>query len=152
MVPHTVPAELVDAVGPLLGSLHGGVGVTDEGIELLAMTRPHRHAHASAHMHRSSLNEEGFPKTSQQNLGESPRLDVAGHARGEDNELVASETRDGGTWRSGFNEATRDHGEKLVANSPPEVVVDGLESIQTNAQHGRVDTAGRTPLARAFVE
>ena len=135
---HLRAEELVVGAAGLLRVVHRGVRIAHQRLGGVAVARIDRDADAAVGV--------------QLMLGDLERLrelgqDAAGHARGfagvgdvreADDELVAAQPRGGVLLAQAVGEALRDGGQQQVADRVAERVVDVLEAVEIEEQHGEL--------------
>ena len=118
-----------------LGAVHGDVGVADQLLRVgvgPAERDPDRPGdHQLAVGDRERLGERG-----QHPLRDDRRLARVGHVLQQDGELVAADPRDGVAGAQRGVEPARDRLEQPVAGLVAERVVDELEAVEVEEQHG----------------
>ena len=118
-----------------LGTVHCDVGVTHYILGRLVFRAAHRDtdAHAGRYLRRADLHRLADDRL--QARGECDGILLA-HAAREDSKLVAAEPRDNVRGPKLRRDAPPEHNEKLVAYAVAKAVVDGLESVAVEEQHG----------------
>src|SRR6266508_3653776 len=122
------------AVG--LGLVHGHVGVTDQ-VERLGARPGDDDADAGVDLDVAAGHRDRRGQCLQQPLGGGERVGGAAGVLDQDDELVAAEPGDGVAGPYVGAQPLGDQGEQLVADLVSEGVVDGLERVQVQQQHGQ---------------
>src|SRR6266508_275457 len=122
------------AVG--LGLVHGHVGVTDQ-VERLGARPGDDDADAGVDLDVAAGHRDRRGQCLQQPLGGGERVGGAAGVLDQDDELVAAEPGDGVAGPYVGAQPLGDQGEQLVADLVSEGVVDGLEAVQVQQQHGQ---------------
>ncbi len=124
-------------VAPLgLGAVHGGIGVADERGDIAAVVWVEAYADAGAGEELMLAGLEGGVETRQQLVGDGARVTGLVQARQQDDEFVAPQARHGVHVAHLLFEALCDALEQQVAYRMAEAVVDVLETVQVQEQHG----------------
>jgi hypothetical protein len=132
---HLRLVELVIGAAMLLGAVHGEVGVLDQGVRIVAVTRVAGHADtaveeevlaADRHRARHRLHDPVQHRIAQ----------VAVAAFGQhQHEFVAAEARHGILRAHRRGQALRDRLQAFVAAAVADAVVDELEAVEVDEQH-----------------
>ena len=124
-------------VPPLvLGAVHGGVGVLQQGVRLLAVPRVESHADAGRDVELVLAEVERLPERRQQLAGDAHGVVLLLQLGEEHDELVATHAGDCVALANGVLEALGDQLQELVAGRVPEAVVDLLEAVEVEEHHG----------------
>ena len=126
-----------DAVAALgLGAVHRGIGVFDQGGDVVAVLRIQAGADAGADKELVLAGLERWGEAVEQFIGQV--FGIAGllQAGQQDDEFVAAQARHGVDVAQLLLEAHGDVLEQQVADGVAEAVVDVLEAVQVEEQHG----------------
>src|SRR5436190_1395552 len=146
-------AEILPAVArAALAVVHRHVGVLDQRLRAIAVFRRARDADAGGDAEFLAGHAEAFAEGAEDRDGEALRAFevVAGGAH--DQEFVAAEARDQAFGGDRVLDAARGAGDHLVARGVAEHVVDDLEAIQVDVQHGDAGLRGIGQAAFEFFE
>ena len=127
----------LDAVAALgLGPVHGRVGVLHQGSDVLAVHREQADADAGADEEFLVVGDEGVAEAVQQFFRHVLGVGALVQAGQQDDEFVAALACDGVDIAQLFAQAPGDGFQQLVADRVAEAVVDVLEAVQVEEQHG----------------
>src|SRR3954447_2867471 len=136
--PIHVGVEYLEAgAAALLGPVHGGVRVAQEALGPVAGRAGHGHPDARGHVALATGDRERLAEGLLHALRDLERLLLVHHVLAKKNELVAAEARDGVARSKRFAEARRECAEQLVAGLVAEAVVDHLEVVHVEKEHGQ---------------
>ncbi len=133
--PHRVAAGV-------LGPVHGHVGLSQQVGRIDGVGPGQRDAHAHADPVRASLDAHGLVEGRPHTLGDCAHVLGLGQLRAEHHELVAADPGQGVLGAHGCPDAPRHGHQQLVAHLVPTRVVDHLEAVEVQEDHGHVRTAG----------
>ena len=125
-----------------LGAEQCHVGRAQQRRRVAAMLRKHRDAAAHADRHLASIDEQRPLEPADQLFGASLDFARVARVREHQRELVAAEPRDEARVARDLAQSLADFGQDAVAEFVAERVVDGLEVVEVEEQHGDV-RAGR---------
>ena len=127
-----------------LGPVHRQIGVAKEVVARLGAELGHHDADAGADEHLGAGDRERVSQGVDEALGRGVRLGVGRQLLEQDAELVAAPPADRVAGTHAGGEARRDLLEEQVAGDVPEGVVDALEPVEVEVQHGeRSSPTGR---------
>lgn len=141
-----VHARLERLVTPLAGALcavHRQVGVAKQVVAAAILAG--RDADARRDVDLLALDFERSPQLGQNALGHQLGSPRRADVLEQDRELVAAEARRRIGWPQAATQSARHEDEQLVARDVPEAVVDVLEAVEVEEEHGD----GRLASARA---
>ena len=131
-------AELIVVATLLLRPVHAGVGVLDERIRVAPVLRVEADADAGGGQELPVLDEEGRPQRVEDLLRDPRRVHHLGHAGEQQRELVPAQARYGVAFAQAGAQALRHVLDEPVAGGVAEGVVDGLEAVEVQEEHGQV--------------
>ena len=138
-----------------LGRVHRVVGMTQQGLLLLAMFRVQGDADAGADLHGVSFQLVGLQQHGADLLGDGKRVSVVRNAVQHHHELIATQPRHHVRLADAATYALADFAQQQVAQVVAVAVVDALEAVQVEVQHGQPKVfalRGRQRLFQSFVE
>jgi len=135
--------EEVIAAAIRLGMVEGHVGHSDQLVEIEAVFRGQGNADAGSDFNAGAVDSIGLPDRFYQQFGETlgPARDIRDAL--DDSELVASQPRNRVALTDGSLDSRGDFLQQLVSGRVPQRIVDGLEMVQVDIQHGEL--AGAMP-------
>ena len=134
---HVRLEELVAALAAALGDVHGHVRVAQQLLGSLAGSAGAR-GDADARVHEGALpvDLERRAQRLDHAVGHAGRLGGVGHVLEQDRELVAAESRGGVAAAQAVVDALGDRHEQVIAGGVAEAVVDRLEVVHVEEEHG----------------
>ena len=133
---HGGRVELVVVAPLLLGPVHRRVGVADERFRVVTVRRIDGDADARRDEELAAVDPEGIVDRFADLPGDLGRVFFGGDARDEERELVAAEARDRVALADVLLDALGDLAEQLVADGVAQRVVDDLEAVEVEEEHG----------------
>ncbi len=131
---------VIDNVGVpagCLGLVHGGVGVLEQRVHVLAVTGSDGDADARLHRKQTPGDAEWLGEHLQHALGEVGGLLLALDLVEEDGELVSSHPGQGVARPERRLQTAHDRLKEMVADGVTEAVVDALEAVQVDEHEGQ---------------
>ncbi len=125
----------------LLRSVHRGIGVAQERLGSVVGSTRQRDPDARGRDHDAPVRQrDGLGQRAREPFRHDPRVVFPAQALADDHELVATEPRDRVRSLQAPLDPPRDLDEQLVTGVVPQAVVDHLEAVDVEEQHG--DLAG----------
>ncbi len=135
---HRLVEELVARAAASLGAVHRRVGVLQEARRALRRPVGDRDADAGRHRDLGARERERFGERLRGALGQLGGLLLAAQVLAEHHELVAADAGDGVLATHGRGQAAAHRHQQLVAGLVAEAVVDQLEAVEVDEEHGDV--------------
>jgi hypothetical protein len=152
---HVLGIEIEDVSAPLLGVVHGRIGLLDQLFGVGRVARKGGDADAAVDRHRLLPELDRLRERGQQLLRDHGRVHLVGEVREQHRELVAAQATGGVGFAQAGGDAARQAAQQPVAYGVAQAVVDRLESVEIHEQHGQLVTPsarGREGLVQAIVE
>ena len=137
LLAHAGLEHLEAALAATLGEVHRDVGIADHGVDVVVQVGE-RDADRGVLEDPQLGADVGRPAHGLDGAAGNRRTTLDRRALEQDRELVAAEAGDGVARPQQCPEAFGDDAEEAVARRMPEAVVDRLEVVEVDAQHGRV--------------
>jgi hypothetical protein len=139
---HVGAEQLVAVLAPGLGRVRGHVGVAEQLLGLVDARPAHGHAQAGLDRDGPAVEAERLVQAVEDPAGDRRRRVGVGDPLQQHAELVAAEAGRGvGRAQAALEAPGRGH-QQLVAGGVAEAVVDVLEVVQVDEQHGQVARPG----------
>ena len=132
--------EAVAGAAQALGVIHGGVGVGQQRVGVLAVVGIDGDAHAGCHQHFVAVDRHGPRDGVDQAVGHAGGVGRFAHFA-QDDEFVAAQSRNGVLGAQSLADALRQVDEQRVAGMVAVGVVDRLETVQVEEQHREIALA-----------
>jgi hypothetical protein len=145
---HLLRVELVVVAAPLLGAIHGGVGVLEQPVAF--RRRPDRYADATCHEDLMPIQDEWLREEFQDILRHGDGIVRVGQVFEHDRELVASQARHGVALPHAPLYTPRYLFEQLVPIGVPQGIVHGLEAVQVQEHERHQVAVAFGPRQRLF--
>jgi len=135
--PHAGEEHLRAGPAPLLGPVHGHVGVAEHFLGLEAFVARARDADADRHREVVAVEHHGLAQHVGEAVGDVGRLVVGLDALAAQDELVTAEAGRGVALAQKTLEALGDGDQQLVTEGVAQAVVDELEMVEVQEERGR---------------
>ena len=142
----------LDVTVAALGEVHRDVGALHQHLARRAVVRVHRDAGARLDLEVELVDAERILERDADPRRDRERLTFAGDVGEQHGELVAAEPGDDAALRQHLLDARADHAQQRVAGLVPERVVDLLEPVEVDQQHGGAAAARSLLLREATLE
>ena len=141
MAPHGLRAQsrvedVVPAAASLLGSVHGRVGGSEQFGRVVGGVARHDDADAGGDGERIRVDHDRWLEGGPDPVDDPGDLVVGANSGGDDDELVAADSGGRVMASDDTGEAAAHLGEKAVPGAVAHTVVDGLETVQVEVEHG----------------
>jgi hypothetical protein len=134
---HALGVVGVAAAALRLGVVHGGVGVADQDVGVGPVAREQGDADAHAHPVLALADPAGLGERVDDLRGDPRRVVLPLDVGQRDQELVAAEPRQQVALAQRAEQALADVPQQLVAHGVAQRVVDALEAVEVEEQHGQ---------------
>ncbi len=152
MLERPSPGTLVEELGAMsalvLGAVHRGVGVADEGLRRLGSVSGAGDPDAGGDEDLVVGEQDGTRDLFEDSVGEAHHRVRVVDVGAEDRELVTAETGHGVARSQHATEAVADGHEELVAGFVSQAVVDDLEVVEVEEEHRDATGAARRAIHR----
>ncbi len=128
--------KIEGALSPLLGRIHGHVGVSEQGGPILPVVREHDDADADREIDFMTVNGEGAGHEIDQFFRHHRRSPLVLNGGEEKNKLIAAETRQGIAPTQAAAEALGNGIEQTIAGRVAESVIDIFEAVEVEEKQG----------------
>ena len=134
---HVGSVELVAVAALLLGAVHRGVGVLHQRLRVPAVLRVEADADAGRHEQLLVLLQEGLAQRVEHLVRHLGRVHRRGDVGQQQRELVAAQPRHRVAFPQAAAQPLRHVGDQAVAHGVAQGIVDDLEAVEVQEQHGQ---------------
>ena len=134
-VGHVLGIELVVVASPVLGAVHGGIGVLQQGLDRLAIAGIDADAHAGGDIELMGAQPQRRGEGLDEAVGLEGGLLPGGQVFRQHHELIAAEPGEGVILAHDGLKTRGDGLQQVVAQVMAQAVVDPLEAIQVDEDH-----------------
>jgi hypothetical protein len=150
---HRGVEDLAASLAELLGAVHGRIGVAQQRVRVDAFARRAAgDADARRDVARLALDDQRIAQGLGEPAGDAQRVVLADHAGQQHGELVAAEPRDDVVGAQAARQALGHRADQPVAGAVAERVVDDLEVVEVDEEHGDAPGAPAEIAGQALEE